>query len=125
VPDVGGVGHTHPMDGRRGSQGRLDVHAEGPVLRVVLVGAVDLVVRERDAPALWRALEAPAVRDVEVDASGVTFLDSMGLSVLVRLARDAAERGVALRMAAVSPRVADLLEQTGVGDWMATLADAR
>lgn len=101
------------------------MHDDGPVLRVVLVGAVDLMVRERDAPALWEALDAPGVRAVDVDAAAVTFLDSTGLSVLVRLARDAAERGVALRMVAVSPRVADLLEQTGVGDWMAALADAR
>ncbi len=101
------------------------MHAEGGVLRVVLVGAVDLMVREQDAPALWRALDEPGVREVQVDASGVTFLDSTGLSVLVRLARDAAERGVPLRMAAVSPRVADLLEQTGVGDWMVALADVR
>ena len=97
---------------------------EGAGLRVVLVGAIDLVVRERDAPALWDALDAPAVRAVDVDAADVTFLDSTGLSVLVRLARDAAERGLPLRLTAVSPRVADLLEQTGVGDWMAALADS-
>lgn len=48
-----------------------------------------------------------------------------GLSVLVRLARDAAERGVALRLVAVSPRVTDLLEHTGVGGWMAQIAVAR
>ncbi|MBD7917734.1 STAS domain-containing protein [Cellulomonas sp. Sa3CUA2] len=113
------------MDARPTVGGRLDVRAEGAVLRVVLVGAIDLVVRERDTPALWTALDGPAVRAVEVEASEVTFLDSTGLSVLVRLARDAAERGLPLRMVAVSPRLADLLEQTGVADWMAALADAR
>ena len=98
---------------------------QGPVLRVVLSGAIDLVVREHDAPALWVALDEPGLRVVELDAAEVTFLDSTGLSVLVRLARDAAERGLPLRQVALSPRVAELLEQTGVAGWMAALADAR
>jgi len=118
------VGHTLPMDARPALGGHLEVRDEGATLRVVLVGAIDLAVRERDAPALWDALDGPAVRGVDVDASEVTFLDSTGLSVLVRLARDAAERGLPLTMSAVSPRVADLLEQTGVGDWMVALADS-
>ncbi|ADG74205.1 anti-sigma-factor antagonist [Cellulomonas flavigena DSM 20109] len=104
--------------------GRLDVGRAGDVLHVVLTGPVDMVVRERDAPALWPALADPRVRTVDLDAGAVTFLDSSGLSVLVRLARDAAERGVVLRLVATSPRVDDLLEQTGVGEWMARIAGA-
>lgn len=96
---------------------------EDGVLHVVLAGAVDLVVRERDAPALWCALDDAAVTEVRLDAAAVTFLDSTGLTVLVRLARDAAERRVLLRVVALSPRVADLLEHTGVGDWMAALGE--
>ncbi|UZN04670.1 STAS domain-containing protein [Cellulomonas sp. S1-8] len=111
------------MDARRGAaDGRLVVRRDGPVLRVVLDGGVDLLVRERDAPALWGALDDPQVQLVEVDAGAVTFLDSSGLSVLVRLARDAAAGGVPLRLVAVSPRVDDLLEQTGVRAWMTTIA---
>ncbi|MBF0687749.1 MAG: STAS domain-containing protein [Cellulomonas sp.] len=103
------------------ASGRLVVLRDAAVLRVVLGGAVDLVVRERDTPALWEALDDPQVRAVEVDAGAVTFLDSSGLSVLVRLARDAAERGLPLRLVALSPRVDYLLEQTGVGEWMAAI----
>lgn len=99
--------------------GGLTVHRDGTVLRAVLHGAVDMLVRERDSPALFAALRDPATRAVEVDAAAVTFLDSSGLSVLVRLARDAAERGVPLRLVAVSPRVAELLAATGVDEWMA------
>ena len=94
------------------------------MLYVALTGPVDMEVRERDAVALWPALADPRVRAVDVDAGAVTFLDSSGLSVLVRLARDAAEHGVGLRLVATSPRVADLLEQTGVGEWMAQIAAA-
>ncbi|GIG38278.1 hypothetical protein Cph01nite_00400 [Cellulomonas phragmiteti] len=98
---------------------------DGPVLRVVLGGAVDLVVRERDAPALWPALDDAGLSAVEVDAGAVTFLDSTGMSVLVRLARDVAERGLPLRLVAVSPRVEELLEHTGVREWMATIDGER
>ena len=93
----------------------------GRVLRVVLHGAVDLDVRERDSPALWAALERPDVGAVDVDASGVTFLDSRGRGLRVRVAGDAGERGVPLRLVALSPRGEDLLEATGVRDWMAEL----
>ncbi|KSW28751.1 STAS domain-containing protein [Cellulomonas sp. B6] len=109
------------VTGPGAGDGGLAVRLDGRVLRVVLHGAVDLDVRERDSPALWAALERPDVGAVDVDASGVTFLDSSGLSILVRLARDAGERGVPLRLVALSPRVEDLLEATGVRDWMAEL----
>lgn len=115
---------VRPTVGAR-ADGALDVHRDGAVLHVVLRGAVDLVVRQRDAPALWEALAAPDVARVDVDAGAVTFLDSSGLSVIVRLARDADERGVPLRLVATSERVASLLVQTGVRDWMAGLGGAR
>ncbi|QGQ19804.1 STAS domain-containing protein [Cellulomonas sp. JZ18] len=102
--------------------GRLVVRREGSTLRVLLHGAVDLLVREQDAPALWPHLDDPDVRDVAVDASDVTFLDSSGLSVVVRLVRDATERGLAMHLEALSRPVEELLDQTGVRAWMEDLA---
>ncbi len=102
--------------------GRLDVHRDGGTLRVVLHGAVDLQVREQDAPALWAQLDEPGVRAVALDAADVSFLDSSGLSVVVRLVRDAAELGLPLHVAALSRPVAELLDQTGVRAWMDQLA---
>ncbi|MFS0706461.1 STAS domain-containing protein [Cellulomonas sp. 179-A 9B4 NHS] len=102
--------------------GRLDLHRDGGTLRVVLHGAVDLHVREHDAPALWAQLDEPGVRAVAVDASDVSFLDSSGLSVVVRLVRDAAELGLPVHVEALSRPVAELLDQTGVRAWMDDLA---
>lgn len=102
--------------------GRLVVQRAGGTLRVVLHGGVDLHVREADAPALWTALDDPDVRTVAVDAADVTFLDSSGLSVVVRLVRDAAERGLPVHLEALSRPVEELLDQTGVRAWMDDLA---
>ena len=103
--------------------GRLLVRDDGPVLHVRLEGAVDLDVRERDSPALWSALARAQASVVEIDAGAVTFLDSSGLSVIVRLARDAAQLGLPVRLVSTSERVDDLLAMTGVREWMAGLAD--
>lgn len=98
--------------------GRLDVRRDGGTLRVELHGAVDLQVREHDAPALWPRLDEPDLRAVALDAADVSFLDSSGLSVVVRLVRDAAERGLLVHLEALSRPVEELLEQTGVRAWM-------
>ncbi len=122
VPDVSVRGRLRPVGAReRTAGGGLDVRREGGTLHVRLVGSVDLAVRDRDAPALWVALDVPGVAAVEVDVAAVAFMDSSGLSVLVRLARDAAERGVPVHVGPAVERVEDLLEQTGVRAWMAGL----
>ncbi|QCB94112.1 STAS domain-containing protein [Cellulomonas shaoxiangyii] len=102
--------------------GRLDVRRDGGMLRVVLHGAVDLQVREQDAPVLWAQLAGPDVHAVALDAADVSFLDSSGLSVVVRLVRDAAERGLPVHVEALSRPVEELLDQTGVRAWMDHLA---
>lgn len=102
--------------------GRLDVLRDGGTLRVVLHGAVDLEVRERDAPALWAQLDEPGVRAVALDAADVSFLDSSGLSVVVRLVRDAAELGLRIAVGPLSRPVAELLDHTGVQAWIDQLA---
>ncbi|WP_309135634.1 STAS domain-containing protein [Cellulomonas sp.] len=104
--------------------GRLVVQRDGGTLRVVLHGAVDLQVREADAPALWPHLDDPDLAVVLVDAADVTFLDSSGLSVVVRLVRDAAERAVPVHLEALSRPVEELLDQTGVRAWMDDLAES-
>jgi anti-sigma B factor antagonist len=49
-----------------------------------------------------------------LDLSGVTFLDSAGLSMLVGLRRILAARGGTLRLAACSPAVVGVLHLTGL-----------
>ena len=79
---------------------------------VVVTGEVDI-----DTAAQLRTRLLAAVRDhdlVVLDLSGVTFMDSQGLSVLIRAAAAATARGAELRVEKVSDRVLRLLELAGL-----------
>ena len=49
-------------------------------------------------PALERALETPDLRRFTLDLSGLTFIDSVGIGVVIRLASELEARGVELRI---------------------------
>jgi anti-sigma B factor antagonist len=67
----------------------VDVESEPPQLRLVLKGELDLA----SAPLLERAIEAlpwPELSELTLDLAGVRFIDSTGLSVLIRASHRAA-----------------------------------
>lgn len=81
-------------------------------VRVAVHGEIDLVT----APLLERHLLAAIASGralVEVDLSGVTFMDARGVSVLVN-ARNAVSNGSTLRLQAPSEPVVRMLELCGV-----------
>jgi anti-anti-sigma factor len=55
-------------------------------------------------------------RDVDLDLSGVTFIDSSGLGALVRVQKAAGSAGRRLRLSDVPRSVARILELTGLSD---------
>lgn len=97
--------------------GGIAVTTDGTTLRVTLDGAVDLAVRETAGP-VWTALAVGDERDVVVGCQDVTFVDSTGLSVLVRLVRDAIESGRRVHLDGVGGPVSEILAVTGVDAWM-------
>lgn len=96
--------------------GGIAVATDDATLRVTLHGAVDLAVRESAGP-VWEAL-ASGDQDVVVECAGVTFVDSTGLSLLVRLVRDATESGRRVRLDDAPRPVTEILAVTGVDAWM-------
>ena len=85
------------------------------LLRMRQVGSCVLADGEIDATTteVFRAaLAGPTV--ATVDLSAVTFMGSAGLNELVRAVRDAVSEGRELRVVAVSPPVARLLDLTGL-----------
>ncbi len=100
-----------------GTGGVVDLASDGTTLQVVLHGAVDLAVREA-AHDVWAALASGSEGAVAVDCRDVTFMDSTGLSVLVRLVRDARAAGRAVRLVGASRQVTEVLAVTGVDEWM-------
>jgi anti-sigma B factor antagonist len=81
-------------------------------LDVVVVGAMDI----DTAPELRsRLLAAVRAHDLVIlDLGGVTFIDSQGLSVLLRVNAEAKAAGSVLRLGRASARVRQLLELTSL-----------
>jgi anti-sigma B factor antagonist len=77
---------------------------------VVARGEIDISTASSLDEALQAAMAASG--RVIVDLSGVRFMDSTGLSVLMRAHKDQAEAGSGLRLAAISDRVSRLLTVT-------------
>ena len=79
---------------------------------VVAFGEIDLAVRQNAAP-LCQAVAERAL-PVVIDAADVTFVDSAGMSVLVRLARDAEAGGYPVVLEKAPWMLKELLTITGV-----------
>jgi anti-sigma B factor antagonist len=87
----------------------VSVTTNGP--HVVVAGEID----HTSSRALADGLAA-RTGDVTLDLSGVTFMDSSGLRVLLKAARSAEAAGHTLSLVAVSAPVARLLRITGLSD---------
>jgi anti-anti-sigma factor len=98
----------------------VELSTAGPCLEVFLSGDLDL----ESAPTLRAMAEAldPTCRQVVLDLSGVTFLDSTGISALVGLqhACEPALRTLVIRGA--RGQVRDVLEISGVGEVLQIVA---
>lgn len=81
-------------------------------LKVTVTGDVDLAIYPlfQAEAETWAGKQA----DVVLDCSGVTFLDSMGLRVLVQLRNDLAANGHDFALAGPSEPVRRVLELAGV-----------
>lgn len=79
---------------------------------VTLAGEIDLAVQE----CLEFVAEEALIRDlpVRLDVSRVTFMDSTGLSLIIRLAANERKSGRNLRVGGADRRVLDLLAVAGV-----------
>lgn len=99
--------------------GDFDIQVEtGPAKILIRVkGEVDLSNAARLEEAIHSACEE-AGRPIVVDLSGLEFIDSTGLSVLVAATRRFRENGNRLRVRGASGQVRKILEVAGVHDWL-------
>jgi anti-anti-sigma factor len=106
-----------PADARPddGMGGGLDAAVLDGVTAVRFWGSVDIMVREEHAGDL---ADLRGTTPMTLDCRDVEFMDSTGLSVLVRIVRDAAEDGREVRLLGASEQVRNLLVTTGVDVWM-------
>lgn len=67
-------------------------------------------------PALERVLTLPSVDRVLLDLSALSFIDSVGMGVVIRFAHDLQARVIPLRIIPAPPSVHRVFELTGVAD---------
>jgi anti-anti-sigma factor len=89
-----------------------DIQEIGSVLNIRMRGELDLAVVEECRLGLEEPLREPG-RVVVLDVGGVTFVDSTGLSLLLRTKRSIDAGGGRLLIARVSRPVLRLLEASG------------
>lgn len=105
------------LDRDRSRPKRLTIAVEGDPqgVRVRLTGELDLAT----VPELGRALDEIASNGQSrllIDLDGVEFMDSTGLSAILRAVRDAAAHGYRVTVRRGSPQVQRLFALTGTLD---------
>jgi anti-sigma B factor antagonist len=86
----------------------------GDLITVVVSGDVDLAVSASVEHAILDAVGTDGVTTVIVDLSAVDFLDSSGITLLLKGRRRADERGVTYRVTGARDMARQVLEITGV-----------
>ena len=98
----------------------VDTVVTGPVARVRLDGELDAHTSEELVDALDGLLRCDAsgapLSHVEVDGSGLTFVDSAGLRAIVLGLVQATNAGIAFEVSAASEPFARVLSITGLDD---------
>jgi anti-sigma B factor antagonist len=97
------------------TQFRVEVHEQGAGTVVALSGELDLA----SSPALEEALERVFGSDhqvVVVDLRNLEFMDSTGLSIVVKAHQTVEDRDLRLYVVNGPPQVQRLLSLTGVAD---------
>ena len=96
---------------------RLEVQSQGKATVIAVRGELDLA----SSPALQEELDRVSASDAEmliIDLRELDFMDSTGLSVLVRAHQRAEEQGRQLAVVKGPQQVQRLLSLTGVSDRM-------
>ena len=91
----------------------VSVRREGTHAVVVVAGELDLHSSAVLCERLSRDRDAEVI---DLDAGGITFIDSAGLHALLAARKAAMDRGTEFRVVAMSERVARVVEITGVSE---------
>ena len=114
-----------PTESARSTNLRLEA-TDGGDGRICLTvdGEVDMTTSDHFRRTVMRLVSDPAVETVTVDAANLGFIDSNGVTVLVKAHRAAGECGIAFGITNTPDPIRGLLEMLGVYD-MLTHAEAR
>jgi anti-anti-sigma factor len=88
---------------------------EGAVT-AALTGELDMAATFTAEPALERAMDLPHLASFKLDLSGLSFIDSTGMGLVMRVTNDLLARGVPLRIVPGPRPVHQVFESTGMAD---------
>jgi anti-anti-sigma factor len=94
----------------------VQISFDGPAAHAALSGEFDMNATFTVEPALERALATPGLERLTVDLSGLSFIDSTGMGVLVRVHAESTARGVELALVPGSQPVQRVFETAGLAD---------
>ena len=80
----------------------------------VITGDFDMPATFTAEPALEEASERPGLRSFTLDLTGLTFIDSLGLGVVIRLAAELETRGIPFRILPGPPPVQRVFTTAGL-----------
>ncbi|MCL2577344.1 MAG: anti-sigma factor antagonist [Defluviitaleaceae bacterium] len=92
----------------------MQININGRVLFATLNGELDHHMAERFRTQLDAAFEKSACRHILLDMSGVSFMDSSGIGMVIGRYKKAEMRGGKLVLAGMSDSVAKLYEMSGL-----------
>lgn len=107
-------GHVEPPGLRFEQSARAD-----GVVCLAVVGEIDMTSGDRFRAAISAAVEEAGTKQLLLDLSGLTFMDSNGVAVLVKSQRSAREQGVEFGIVNASVPIRSVLQIMGVYDMLA------
>ena len=93
------------------------------VVIVSVIGELDAYTAPKIRGGLRAALTDSTTRQLRVDMAGVSFLDSSGISALIRCQAEADERGVALVVVNPQPQPLKVLQIVGLTEFLGVTTD--
>jgi len=84
------------------------------IVRLAVTGEIDMTTGESFKRTLTAILDEPDVRRLLLDFTGLRFLDSNGVTVLVKTLQVTEERGVFFGIVNAPPAIRSVLEMLGV-----------
>lgn len=103
---------------------RIDTRESGSGTTIKLAGELDSATCTEVLERFERAAAAPHLRQLVIDLSEVSFIDSSGMRAIITVERRAEEDGLALALVPPPPAVTELLRVTGITDRLPLVANA-
>lgn len=98
---------------------RIESHQTGSGMTIGLVGELDDAACTGLIAHFEQVTGTPDTRNVVLDLSGVSFIDSAGMRAIIAIERRVGELGLTLSIAPPPAEVTELLQMTGIADRVA------